>query len=165
MLQRYALECKMSSTNCPIIPREFSAQLTYPLLTQPHGLSLGRDPALHTHSAMEDEEEEEVSYSELLKAGLLFINSGGGEWSVLKPTGSRIGKGQAKLIDRIKDIRENWVLDRDSLRFWARNRLLDNSRIGLADLRYGGLFGQNRPLSKSQKKKFSVCLSTEQIGI
>lgn len=83
---------------------------------------------------MEDEEEE-VSYSELLKAGLLFINSGGGEWFVLKPTGSRIGKGQAKLIDRIKDIRENWVLDRDSLRFWARNRLLDNSRRGLTDLR------------------------------
>ena len=60
----------------------------------------------------------QVSYSERLKAGLLFVNSGGGErFYKFLQIGSRIGIGQVKLYKWIQDIREIWVLDRDSFRF------------------------------------------------
>jgi hypothetical protein len=47
---------------------------------------------------------------------------------------SRIGIGQVKVYKWIQGIREIWVLVRDSFVFRARNRVLDISRISLADL-------------------------------
>ena len=49
-------------------------------------------------------------------AGGLFVNSGGGEWSVRQQTDrlqNRERTGQI-LTDSVKDIREIWVLKRDS---------------------------------------------------